>query len=112
LAAYSRPPSSLMASTLWPYKLPASCACSSIRHQCASHHETWPLDNCPICIKAKLHKAARGVDSFCRATQCYQGISVNFGFIVQHSSADSARVKRLSGLHGETCYCLLVDQPL
>jgi hypothetical protein len=68
-----------------------------------------PLDNCPICIKAKLHKAARGVDSSRRATQCYQGLSVDFGFIVQNSSADSARVKRLSGLHRETCYCLLVD---
>jgi hypothetical protein len=68
-----------------------------------------PLDNCPICAKAKLHKASRSQESSRRATQCYQGISVDFGFIVQNSSADSHRVTRLRGLHGETCYCLIVD---
>jgi hypothetical protein len=68
-----------------------------------------PLDSCAICAKAKLHKASRLQDSSRRATQCYQGISVDFGFIVQNSSADSTRVKRLRGLHGETWYCLIVD---
>jgi hypothetical protein len=68
-----------------------------------------PLDTCPICAKAKLHKAARSQNDSRRATQCYQGISVDFGFIVQSSSADSSRLKRLRGLHGETCYCLIVD---
>jgi hypothetical protein len=68
-----------------------------------------PLDSCPICAKAKLHKASRSQEPSRRATQCYQGISVDFGFIVQNSSADLTRVKRLRGLHGETCYCLIVD---
>jgi hypothetical protein len=68
-----------------------------------------PLDSCPICAKAKLHKASRSSETSRRATKCYQGISVDFGFIVQSSSADSSRVKRLRGLNGETCYCLLVD---
>jgi hypothetical protein len=57
-----------------------------------------PLDTCPICAKAKLHKAARSQSSSRRATQCYQGISVDFGFIVQNSSADSNRVERLRGI--------------
>jgi hypothetical protein len=68
-----------------------------------------PLDTCPICAKAKLHKAARSVSDPRHATGSYQGISVDFGFIVQNSSADSSRVKCLCGLNGETCYCLLVD---
>jgi hypothetical protein len=67
------------------------------------------LDKCPICARAKLHKAARGTASSRRATQCFQGISIDFGFIVQASNADSARIKRLQGMHGETCYCLIVD---
>jgi hypothetical protein len=56
------------------------------------------IDDCPICLKAKLHKA----------TQCNQGISIDFGFVVQ-SSKDSERVRRLSGLHGATFYVLLRD---
>jgi hypothetical protein len=67
------------------------------------------LDKCPICARAKLHKAARGTATSRRATQCFQGISIDFGFIVQTSNADSARVKCLQGMHGETCYCLIVD---
>ena len=49
------------------------------------------------------------MDDSRRATQCHQGLSVDFGFIVQKSSTDSERVARLRGLNGETCYCLLVD---
>jgi hypothetical protein len=67
------------------------------------------LDKCPICARAKLHRAARGTSNSRRATNCFQGISIDFGFIVQTSNADSTRIKRLQGLHGETCYCLLVD---
>jgi hypothetical protein len=67
------------------------------------------LKKCPICARAKLHKAARATSTSRRATQCFQGISIDFGFIVQSSNADSTRVKRLQGLNGETCYCLIVD---
>lgn len=65
------------------------------------------LDTCPVCAHAKLRKANRGKDSTRRATQCNQGISVDTGFMVQASSADSGRVKRLMGLNGETCYVLI-----
>jgi hypothetical protein len=66
------------------------------------------LHTCPICAQAKLREAARGKEDSRRATQCNQGISIDFGFIVQRSS-DTSRLKRLQGLNGETCYCLLVD---
>jgi hypothetical protein len=67
------------------------------------------LEKCPICARAKLHKAARSAKTSRRANQCFQGISIDFGFIVQSSNADSTRLKRLQGMHGETCYCLIVD---
>jgi hypothetical protein len=51
------------------------------------------LDTCPVCAHAKLRKAARGQTSSRQATQCYQGIAVNMGFMVQTSSEDVARVK-------------------
>jgi len=35
-------------------------------------------------------------------------ISIDFGFMVQHSS-NSEWVQQLTGLHGETCYCLITD---
>jgi hypothetical protein len=35
-------------------------------------------------------------------------ISLDFGFIVQPSS-DTSCIKRLQGLNGEACYCLIVD---
>ena len=66
------------------------------------------LDQCPICSRAKLRTAAHGTDSTSTATRCNQGISVDFGFMVQRSS-DTDRMHRLQGLNGETCYCLIVD---
>lgn len=47
------------------------------------------LDTCPICAQAKLRKVARGKEDSRRATQCYQGLSIDFGFMVQRMSADS-----------------------
>ena len=44
-----------------------------------------------------------------RATVPHQGISIDFGFIVQESKVNPQRLERLSGLHGETCYCLITD---
>ncbi len=66
------------------------------------------LDKCPVCLKAKLHKANRSAEDSRKAAECYQGISVDFGFIVQQSK-NSERMQRLQGLHGETCYCLITD---
>jgi hypothetical protein len=63
---------------------------------------------CPICARAKLTKAVRSKGSSSRATQPHQGISVDFGFVVQTSS-DAQRKRNLAGLNGETCYCLIVD---
>ena len=77
------------------------------------------LEKCPICIQAKLRKANRGQTDSRHATQCNQGLSIDFGFIVQKSkkgltsssmsSTDTTRFERLRGLNGETCYCLIVD---
>jgi hypothetical protein len=66
------------------------------------------LDKCPVCLHAKLRKAAASKVDSRRATQCNQGISVDFGFLVQ-GSKDSTRKRRLAGINGETCYCLIVD---
>lgn len=66
------------------------------------------LEKCSICLHAKLRKAARSQDTSRRATTCFQGLSVDFGFIVQ-GSKNTARTKRLTGINGETCYCLIVD---
>jgi hypothetical protein len=67
------------------------------------------LDTCPVCAHAKLRKAARGLESTrTRATQPGQGIGVDFSFMVQKSKKLD-RLERLSGLNGETCYCLIVD---
>ena len=66
------------------------------------------LDNCPVCARAKLRKADRSKVDSKHATVCNQGISVDFGFLVQRSS-DSKRVSSLSGLNGETCYVLIAD---
>ena len=97
-------------------------------HQCLGHMHQWhvhsahcyangvppvpmasKLDKCPICLATKLCKAAHGTDDSHYATQCGQGISVDFAFIVQKSSMDSNHVHHLQGKNGETCYCLIVD---
>ena len=66
------------------------------------------IDTCPVCNKAKIHKRAKGTSSTRRATQCFQGLSLDFGIIVQASN-DSSRLKQLVGLNGETCYLLIAD---
>jgi hypothetical protein len=66
------------------------------------------LDTCPVCAHAKLRKAARGLESTrTPAKQPGQGIGVDFGFMVQKSK-NLDHLERLSGLNGETCYCLIV----
>jgi len=66
------------------------------------------FDNCPVCQQAKARKANKGSEPSSRAGQCGQGISIDFGFIVQ-SSKDSKRMERLCGMQGQTCYCLITD---
>ena len=66
------------------------------------------FDNCPVCQQAKARKANRGTEpTGARAGECGQGISIDFGFVVQKSSADSSRVSRFASIYGETCYCLI-----
>jgi GAG-pre-integrase domain len=66
------------------------------------------LDKCPVCLHAKLHHANKSLEESRRALQPNQGISVDYGFLVQKSSNPS-RLQCLTGLNGETCYCLIVD---
>jgi Reverse transcriptase (RNA-dependent DNA polymerase) len=63
-------------------------------------------DQCPTCLSAKMRKAARGLDDSRRATQCFQGISIDTGFIVQ-SSKNTARFRANVGLNGETNYIII-----
>ena len=66
------------------------------------------IEGCPICLAAKLRKAPAGKQTTMRATTCNQGLSIDFGFMVQ-KSRDSVRHNTLIGLNGETCYVLLTD---
>ena len=63
---------------------------------------------CPICAHGKSTKADRSTEDSNRATVAYQGLSVDFGFVVQKGS-NEARHAQAVGLNGETCYCLIVD---
>ena len=66
------------------------------------------LDGCPICLASKMRKAPAGTTTTMKATACYQGLSIDFGFMVQ-KSRDSERHRNLVGTNGETCYVLLTD---
>ena len=66
------------------------------------------VDKCPTCLAAKLRRSSRSTDDSRTATVCNQGLSVDFGFIVQQSKNET-RCKRYLGLKGETCYCLITD---
>jgi GAG-pre-integrase domain len=66
------------------------------------------LEQCPTCLLAKARRSARSTDDSRRATICNQGISVDFGFIIQQST-DSKRYNQYKGLHGQTCYVLVAD---
>ena len=61
------------------------------------------LDGCPICLASKMRKAPAGTTTTMKATACYQGLSIDFGFMVQ-KSRDSERHRNLVGTNSETCY--------
>jgi len=44
------------------------------------------LDSCPVCLASKLHHASCSKTDMQHATHCYQGLSIDFGFLVQCSS--------------------------
>lgn len=66
------------------------------------------IDQCAVCLAAKLRKAPRGSASIMVATICLQGLSIDFAFMVQRSG-DPKRFDNLVGLNGETCYVLITD---
>ncbi|KAI2491619.1 hypothetical protein MHU86_22936 [Fragilaria crotonensis] len=39
------------------------------------------LDSCPICLAAKMRKTPAGTTTTMKATTCYQGLSIDFGFM-------------------------------
>lgn len=56
---------------------------------------------CPTCLEAKIRHRNRSTDDSRHATQCYQGLSVDFGFVVQKSD-DSRRYNYSKGLQDKT----------
>jgi GAG-pre-integrase domain len=66
------------------------------------------LESCPVCLAAKLRKQPSGTATTMRSTVCNQGISIDFGFMVQRSK-NSKRQHNLVGMNGETCYVLITD---
>jgi hypothetical protein len=66
------------------------------------------IDKCPICLSMKMRRKARGHDTTRSATTCFQGLSIDFAFIVQQSK-DSERLEEYTGLQGQTCYVLVAD---
>jgi GAG-pre-integrase domain len=69
---------------------------------------TSNIDKCPTCLIAKARRTAQSTEDSCRTTVCNQGISVDFGFIIQ-KSANSKRYTQYQGLNGKTCYILVAD---
>jgi GAG-pre-integrase domain len=66
------------------------------------------LEECPICLAAKLRKQPSGNSTIMHSEVCNQGISIDFGFMVQ-KSRDKQRHHNLIGINGETCYALITD---
>jgi hypothetical protein len=67
------------------------------------------IEGCNTCWTCKLRNAARGTGETRKdATVAGQGISLDFGFIVQRSK-DISRYEKFLGLNGESSYLLLAD---
>jgi hypothetical protein len=66
------------------------------------------IEGCDTCWTCKLRNKARGTgDTRKDANVARQGISLDFGFIVQRSK-DLTRYEKFLGLNGESAYILLV----
>ena len=79
---------------------------------CKKYSESWepnPLNKCAMYMQKKLEKSNMSKGSSCQATSPNQGISINFGFIVQTSKIDESTKSCLQGLNHETYYCLIID---
>jgi len=66
------------------------------------------IDDCAVCMASKLRKVPRGHTNTMTATECLQGLGIDFAFMVQRSS-DSKRFDNLVGHNGKTCYILITD---
>jgi hypothetical protein len=70
------------------------------------------VERCDTCWSCKLRNDARGTgDTQKDVTVPGQGISLDFGFIVQRSK-DLSRYVKFLGLNGETAYLLLADHKM
>ena len=68
-----------------------------------------PLEGCPTCFVCKMKNATKQKgDIRADATEFGQGISIDWGFIVQRSS-DTTRAKLLTSIDGDQSYLLLAD---
>ncbi len=71
-----------------------------------------PLEGCPSCFVCKMKKAARGDgDIRADATKFGDGISLDWGFVVQ-TSKDNDRMKLLTSDDGDQSYLLLADHAM
>ena len=66
------------------------------------------LDQCPTCIQAKMSKSARGHSNTRKATQPYEGLSIDFSFSGMKSS-DTDRRSDYEGINGETSWIVVTD---
>jgi hypothetical protein len=67
------------------------------------------VDGCDTWWACKMRKSARGsVDTRCDATVLGQGVSMDFGFIVQQSK-NVERFESFQGINGETAYLIVTD---
>ena len=70
--------------------------------------QTSILDQCPTCIQCKQTKTPASSHSTRKATQPFQGLSVDFAFSGAKSS-NSKRKRDYEGIHGETAWILITD---
>ena len=66
------------------------------------------MENCPVCLAAKIKHRARETDTTRRAIRPFQGLSIDFAFAGQRSKEANTAVDFV-GYGGETCYVLLID---
>jgi GAG-pre-integrase domain len=64
------------------------------------------IDHCPVCLSAKMRKSNAATANSCIATSCFQGLSIDLGFVVQKSKNSDRYIDNL-GFNGESCYILI-----
>ena len=71
-------------------------------------YQTSILEQCPVCLAAKMRHRDRGSSPTRSATKMYQGLSMDFAFVGQRSQ-DLSRQQDYLGYNGETCFILIYD---